>query len=214
MDGSDTDRSLAAGLVCRARERCPAAFRTYRPEPARVALVFDFNADMYSEMEDAEDISRAGTVCYRYKESLKGYYSLLWRLGLAVDLVPLEYLERIGNYSLVMLPYLHILSESQAGTLKDYVGSGGVLVSDPGLAFRDDRAWVNRVLFPNPAGAFSQAVRASGARRISGAVWTVSPSSSEVTGAPQDPVIRTLYMYPSISRSTLKMVSVGLAEPM
>ncbi|MBN2287827.1 MAG: beta-galactosidase [Candidatus Glassbacteria bacterium] len=144
-DGSDTDRSRAAGMVCKARQRDPEAFLTFRPEPAQAAVVFDFGADMYSEIEDAEDLSRAGTVCYRYKDSLKGYYSLLWQLGLAVDLVPVEALERISGYRLVVLPYQHLLEEEQAELLKKYVAGGGTLVSDPGLAFRDGRAWVHHL---------------------------------------------------------------------
>jgi beta-galactosidase GanA len=144
-DGADTDRSRAAKLVCEARQRNPEAFLTYRPEPARVAIVFDFSADMYSEIEDAENLSRAGTVCYRYKDSLKGYYSLLWQLGLAVDLVPVENLSRIFDYDMVFLPYQHLLEPEQAEVLKKYVNGGGTLVSDPGLAFRDGRAWVNPV---------------------------------------------------------------------
>jgi len=145
LDGSDTDRSLAAGRVCRARAQDPEAFGTYSPEKARVAVVFHFGADMYSQMEDAENIESTSTVCYRYKESLKGYYSLLWRLGLAVDLVPVEQLERIAQYKLVVLPYMHLVDSEQAGILADYVESGGVLVSDPGLAFRDGRAWVQKI---------------------------------------------------------------------
>jgi len=145
LDGSDTERSLAAGRVCSALARDPEAFRTYRPEKAKVAVVFHFGADMYSEMEDAENIESTGTVCYRYKESLKGYYSMLWRLGLAVDLVPVEELERIRDYRLVVLPYMHLVDREQADILAGYVKSGGVLVSDPGLAFRDSRAWVQPV---------------------------------------------------------------------
>ena len=144
-DGADTDRSRAAELVCKARQRDPEAFLTYRPEPAEAAVVFDFGADMYSEIEDAEDLSRTGTVCYRYKESLKGYYSLLWQLGLAVDLIPVEALERIFDYRLVVLPYQHLVEAEQADLLKRYVTGGGNLVSDPGLAFRDGRAWVQPV---------------------------------------------------------------------
>lgn len=142
LDGSDTERSLAAGRVCQARAQDPEAFRTYRPGKAKVAIVFHFGADMYSEMEDAENIESTGTVCYRYKESLKGYYGLLWRLGLAVDLVPVEELARIREYRLVVLPYMHLMDREQAYILAYYVGSGGILVSDPGLAFRDGRAWV------------------------------------------------------------------------
>jgi beta-galactosidase GanA len=145
LDGSDTERSLAAGLVCQARSRAPEAFRTWSPEKAEAAIVFDFSADMYSEIEDAEEYRRAGTVNYRYKDSLKGYYSLLWQLGLAVDFVPVEYLERISGYHLVVMPYMHLMEKNQAEILQRYVHSGGVLVSDPGLAFRDRRAWVNIV---------------------------------------------------------------------
>ena len=142
LDGADTERSLAAAEVCRARARAPELFSSYRPDRAQIALVFAFAADMYSEIEDAEDLSRAGTVCYRYKESLKGWYSLLWRLGLAVDFVPLEKLERIADYRLVVLPYLHLLDREQAEILERYTLGGGTLISDPGLAFRDRRAWV------------------------------------------------------------------------
>ncbi len=142
LDGADTDRSRAASQVGRALERSPEAFRTWKPESSPVALVFDFEADMHSEAEDAEELPRAGTVRYRYKESLKGWYSLLWQLGQAVDLVPVEELERIGRYRLVVLPYQHLLGEDQAAVLEGYVRGGGVLVSDPGLAFRDRRGWV------------------------------------------------------------------------
>ncbi|MCE5270394.1 beta-galactosidase [bacterium] len=145
-DGSDTERSLAAAEICAARASCPEAFVTWRPEKARVAVVFGHALDMYSELEDAEDLSRAGTVCYRYKDSLKGWYSMLWRLGLAVDIVPAEDLERIGKYDFVALPYLHLISAEQAETLKAYVENGGVLAADIGVGFRDlTSTWVNAV---------------------------------------------------------------------
>ena len=107
-----------------------------------MALVFDFSADMYSEMEDAENLESVGTVCYRYKESLKGWFSLLWRQGIAVDLVPVEKLEKISGYDMVVLPYMHLVGLEQAVILTDFVNNGGALVADPGLAFRDLRAWV------------------------------------------------------------------------
>ena len=142
IDGSDTERSLSVSEICKANRREPEAFRTWKPEKARVALVFDFSADMYSEMEDAENLESVGTVCYRYKESLKGWFSLLWRQGIAVDLVPVEKLEKISGYLLVVLPYMHLVGLEQAVILTDFVNNGGALVADPGLAFRDTRAWV------------------------------------------------------------------------
>ncbi len=145
IDGSDTDRSLAVSSLCKARQRAPAAFASWRPEKARVAVVFDFAADMYSQMEHAESMGNLGTVRYRYKESVKGWYGMLWRQGLAVDLVAVEYLERIRDYELVVLPYMHLVGEEQAGVLRAYVEDGGTLVADPGLAFRDRRAWVQPV---------------------------------------------------------------------
>ncbi|HLA38455.1 MAG TPA: beta-galactosidase trimerization domain-containing protein, partial [Candidatus Glassbacteria bacterium] len=145
LDGSDTERSLAASAFCQARERDPAAFDSWRPGKAQVAIVFDHAADMYSQMEDAEDIRNTGTVLYRYKESVKGWYSLLWRLGLAVDFIPVEYLDRIKDYSLVVLPYLHLLDANQSEALATYAVEGGTLLAEPGLAFRDRRAWVQPV---------------------------------------------------------------------
>jgi hypothetical protein len=67
---------------------------------------------------------------------------MLWRQGIAVDLIAVEHLERIENYELVVLPYMHLLGPEQAKVLEKYVSGGGVLVAEPGLAFRDRRAWV------------------------------------------------------------------------
>ena len=143
LDGSDTPRSQSAALVGHAQERYPEEFDSYRPEPAEVAIVFDFEADMYSEIEDAETLERVGTVSYRYKESLKGYYSLFWQLGLPVDFIPVEDMAaRLERYKVVALPYLHMVDETMAAALKKYVENGGTLICDPGFAFRDRRGWV------------------------------------------------------------------------
>lgn len=145
-DGSDTERSRAAAVVCAARHRHPEAFSTWTPEKSRVALVFGLSLDMYSEIEDAEDLGRAGTVCYRYKDSLKGWYSLFWQLGLAVDIIPAEDLARVKDYDLVTLPYFHLCSKEQAEVIAKYVDGGGVLLAEPGTAFRDSHTtWVNPV---------------------------------------------------------------------
>jgi hypothetical protein len=40
---------------------------------------------------------------------------------------------------------MHLVGKEQADILAGYVKSGGVLLSDPGLAFRDSRAWVQPV---------------------------------------------------------------------
>lgn len=91
--------------------------------PAKVAMVYDYEqfwAMMQANLP-TEDLS--------YPDTVATWYRALWELGVQVDFVPADSsLERLSGYELVLMPMVHMLSESEEQTFIDYARSGGNLV--------------------------------------------------------------------------------------
>ncbi|MCU4972327.1 beta-galactosidase [Halobacteria archaeon AArc-m2/3/4] len=67
-----------------------------------------------------------GTDDFDYWEYVGTYYTALRARGVTVDLVPTE--TDLSGYSAVIAPALHVLSESVAASISDYVENGGALL--------------------------------------------------------------------------------------
>ncbi|NLW86117.1 MAG: hypothetical protein GXY38_04535 [Planctomycetes bacterium] len=122
--------------------------RDAKTTPAHAAIVYDFNSDLISRIEESnhfgnQELIRKLPAGYTYKTALQGAYHLFWQAGVAVDFVSSHELERITEYKLVYLPYMVMVDESQARILADYVRAGGRLVAEGAAAMRSENTWVS-----------------------------------------------------------------------
>jgi beta-galactosidase len=96
---------------------------SYETDKASVAMVFDYEqiwAMMQANMP-TDDLS--------YPDTVASWYRALYKEGIKVDFVPADTdLETLKGYKLVLMPMVHMLSESEEKTFTDYATDGGNLV--------------------------------------------------------------------------------------
>jgi beta-galactosidase len=96
---------------------------SYETDKAAVAMVFDYEqiwAMMQANMP-TDDLS--------YPDTVASWYRALYKEGIKVDFVPANAdLETLKGYQLVLMPMVHMLTESEEKTFTDYATGGGNLV--------------------------------------------------------------------------------------
>jgi beta-galactosidase len=96
---------------------------SYETDKASVAMVFDYEqiwAMMQANMP-TDDLS--------YPDTVASWYRALYKEGIKVDFVSADTdLETLKGYKLVLMPMVHMLSESEEKTFTDYATDGGNLV--------------------------------------------------------------------------------------
>jgi beta-galactosidase len=95
----------------------------YETDKAEIAMVYDYEqfwALMQANMP-TEDLS--------YPETVATWYRSLWESGLRVDFVhPDATAAELAEYKLVLMPMVHMLSETQEAEFSSYAKQGGNLV--------------------------------------------------------------------------------------
>jgi len=90
---------------------------------ADVAMVYDYE-QMWAMLQDnlpTEDVS--------YPETVAAWYRALYKESISVDFVPADVdLSTLKGYKLVLMPMVHMLSDTQEQVFTDYATSGGNLV--------------------------------------------------------------------------------------
>ncbi|MEN9854128.1 MAG: hypothetical protein RLZ30_237 [Actinomycetota bacterium] len=90
---------------------------------AEVAMVYDYEqfwAMMQANLP-TQDIS--------YSETVAKWYRAMWENGVRIDFVPADAsLEILSKYKLVLMPMVHMLSDSEEKNYHDYVAGGGNLL--------------------------------------------------------------------------------------
>ena len=147
-DGTDTPRSLEVRAFNDFRKAHPDLLEGYKKDKGDIAIVYDAESDMISRLEETDASNEGNRVSYRYKNSIKGWYGLLWRNRMNIDFIPSQEFERIREYRAVVLPYMTRMNEKQAGALKAYVSGGGVVFADPCPGMRDERNFLRDALPP------------------------------------------------------------------
>lgn len=109
---------------------------------APVAMVYDWQSQWASEMESHP------TVDLRYRDAGHAYHRALTAAGIAVDFVAPGAM--LDDYSLVIVPTLYMVRESDAAVVNDYVAAGGnVLITySSGIADENDHIWLGG--YPGP----------------------------------------------------------------
>ena len=95
----------------------------YPTNKAQVAMVFDYE-QAWAMMQDnlpTEEVS--------YPDTVAAWYRALYKEGVSVDFVPADVdLAALKDYKLVLMPMVHMLSDSQERVFTDYATGGGNLV--------------------------------------------------------------------------------------
>jgi hypothetical protein len=170
--GEATENAHAVAAVGRVLQRYSEHFLASQVEPARVAIVFSWQSYLV-------DWAEART-CQMSIDALSGYYHILWRRNLPVDIVHDERLtaEKLARYRLLILPTPTALAPATSALLADYVREGGHVLSDPYLcALKPDKELDDCVPGRGLAGLFG--CREQDIRRAQGEELLVFPDRSE-----------------------------------
>jgi beta-galactosidase len=78
--------------------------------------------------------------------SVRGWYRLLWDLGIPVDFLEVSELDQAyaAQYKAIIMPFPIALSEEVAGKLVRYVENGGDLISEAGPGRLNEHGYANR----------------------------------------------------------------------
>lgn len=132
--GETSERIEEAGRVARAINNDPAIFALGQPPKAQVALLI--NDDLYHFFQGTPDDALA-----LLSHNVRGHYARLWRLGIPVDFVEAEEVERGGlaGYKVAILTNPLALDAGYFAHLRTFVEQGGTLISEacPGRLDRD-----------------------------------------------------------------------------
>ncbi|MFF9542571.1 beta-galactosidase [Streptomyces albidoflavus] len=106
-------------------------------EPARVAILFDWDSRWASE-QDSHPTSRLD-----YHREALDWYSALRRLGVRADVIPVRHCDLVP-YDVVIAPILHVTPAPLVRQLTHYVENGGHLVTTyfSGIVDENDHVWL------------------------------------------------------------------------
>jgi len=125
--GEDTPRYAEAARVGAALSRYPQLFAAPTTPPAAVAIVVDeWNYQFCQTLSYGSE---------HLPYSVRGWYRLLWELGIPVDFVLApgpgqEAAGTLDQYRALVLPFPVALAEETAAALAEYVARGGNLISE------------------------------------------------------------------------------------
>ena len=107
---------------------------------SEVAIIFDYDSCWAFMFQPGYHIgtkpASEGLWGSNYIDAMRRYYEAFFRKGINVDFIPPE--ADLGSYKLVMAPHLHILPDTLAARLSEYVHQGGVLFTDCRTAVKDE----------------------------------------------------------------------------
>jgi len=154
------------------------------------ALIYDFDSDLLSAIEDSDSPKKGVLGMNSYKAAFRGVYHLFWRLGVRVEILSSHELEHINEFKVVYAPYMQIIDKKRADIFKGFVKGGGKLVADSGFALRDSNTWLHPT---RPGVGMNELFGVVEKERIrnSGAKWQVSTVSG--TPACESFLIRTSF---------------------
>jgi beta-galactosidase len=134
LDGGLTERSHRAGEVAKRIEENADLLLRSHPERAEVGIVFSPLAPLAGGYD--EDESRTAM-----HEAVAGYHRMFFERNLPVDVLSSRELvqDGLGQYKLIIVPYPLMLTDEEAGVLKEYVSGGGHLFVEARPGWVDER---------------------------------------------------------------------------
>jgi len=111
---------------------------------AEIAIVFDFDCLLFSEIEEhcCQNFAfvRKNTPSY-YKNAHIGMYKLLQKSNYNVDYLQASSPEKFKNYKVLYFPYHTMLNEETVKHLKEFLETGGVALIDEGFGLCQPNTW-------------------------------------------------------------------------
>lgn len=152
-DGGVTERAKTTGQMSAVLQRNAETFLTRVPK-AEVAILAAQSTNLLYATETRE--AAPGAFRNYWQRSWQGVYRLLWRLRVPADFVDDDQVaaQRLSGYKVLFVPFHVNVSESLARGLRAFVESGGLVVADFPLGFKDDGG----VVFGRAPGAGLQQV--------------------------------------------------------
>ena len=112
---------------------------------AEIAIVFDFNSMLMSEIEDVlgPDFSFDwANPQFYYRNAHAGMYRLLRNSDYAVDYVGVTRPEEFSKYKVLYFPYYTMLDPDIVPHLVKFVENGGTVIADEGFGMREMNTWM------------------------------------------------------------------------
>ncbi len=125
----------------------------FYPKKGEVAVVFDYDSLLMSEVVDAEgtyDFAKIGkSSAIYYPNAHKGWYQLLRWNDVAVDYLPIQDLEtKLAGYKIAVFPPCEMFDPKYVPAIEKFVRDGGTIVADEGFGLRARNTWMNTGLVP------------------------------------------------------------------
>jgi len=136
LDGSVTERAVAAGKTAQIITRNMALLLNSTSEPAQAAIVYNPLAQMVGGEQRT-------VTSDMHQLSLLGWYRFFTERNIPVDFIHRQDLERgdLEGYKLIIVPYPLMFTEKAAEGLKRFVAAGGFVASEARLAWNDERGF-------------------------------------------------------------------------
>ena len=145
-DGSPRPVASAVADFGKELERDMRYFVDAYPEHADVAILFDFDSMLLSEIEDASgdnySFAERKDALHYYMRSHSGMYRLLTNSGIRVDYLSTREPWKLSGYKALYLPYYNMLNPELAEYLSQYVKNGGHVILDEGFGLREMNTWM------------------------------------------------------------------------
>jgi beta-galactosidase len=135
LDGTLTERAVSTGRIAGIVNANRDLLLASTPVPSKVGIVYNPLAQMVGGTQRRADWPEA------HPNSLMGYYRVFAQNNIPVDFVHRNELESgdVSQYSLLIVPYPLMLTQSAADGLRRFVERGGHAVAEARLAWNDER---------------------------------------------------------------------------
>ena len=112
---------------------------------AEVAIVFDFDCLLLSEIEDCcgpDYEFKLWNPHYYYRNAHAGMYRLLREANYSVDYVGVRDYKKFDDYKVLYLPYYTMIKPEVGEALKSFIENGGTVIADEGFGMRTVNTWM------------------------------------------------------------------------
>lgn len=144
-DGSPREVAYSVQHFGRDLKHNAAFFAKAKVKKADIAIVFDFDSMLLSEIEDGCGALFAldtvpKTLNYRYTHA--GMYRLVKECNYNVDYVGVTRPELFDSYKVLYFPYYTMLDPAIVPHLQKFLERGGIVIADEGFGLRTRNTWM------------------------------------------------------------------------
>lgn len=145
--GGPTERSEAVRRVGEILDEYQEEFRQLKRPPSRAAILYSMDTSNYKALKKRAR-SYLEEIEHEHTYAAYGCYKALNRANLAVDFVTESQLADgvLGNYRVLYMPGVELVSRSSAEAIRQFVHEGGHLWADGRCAFLDEHVFLRETI--------------------------------------------------------------------